>query len=121
MEKKDRDFLVRANRVSENYERRIAKLRERIAESEATLLFGGDVGLSELLETLDKLDRYKALQAEYQAHTQRVAELREQHRRAQALNKLCADANKLAGTDGANFSTKAGLVLKGEPDESGRI
>ena len=118
MEKRDRDFLLRADRVSENYERRIAKLRERIAELEATLLFGGE---TDLREGLKKLERYKALQAEYEAHTQRVAELREQHRRAQALNTLCADANKLAGTDGANFWTKAGLALKGEHDESRRI
>ena len=118
MDRKDRDFLKRAERVTANYQRRIAKLRERIAESEATLLFGS---VTDLIEGLKKLERYKVLQAEYHAHTQRVAELTEQHRRAQALNTLCADANKLAGTDGANFSTKAGLVLKGEQNESRRI
>ena len=36
----------------------------------------------------------------------------------QAIIRLCAEANKLAGTDGANFFTKAGKVFIGEtPDE----
>lgn len=48
MVKKDRDFLLRADRVSENYERRIAKLRERIAETVVHFFIGGLLSLATL-------------------------------------------------------------------------
>ena len=108
MDKRDRDFLIRADRVSQNYRRRITALQAEVNAQSITM---GTP--QEMVDTLQKLKRLTALQAEYEAHTARVREPREEHRQRQALNRLCRDANRLAGTDGANFFTKAGKVLEG--------
>ena len=111
MNTKDKVFLARADAVTENYQKRIAKLQDRLAQVEADIILdtGGWKRVRKGLDTLNKLEK---LQAEQQQHTQRVRELREQQYQTQALNKLCADATKLAGTDGANFWTKAGNAFK---------
>ena len=120
MDRKNRDFLKRADRVTENYQRRITALQAEVEQEQISYLLDG--GISRMRNALDKMGRLEALQAEYTAHTERVTELREQHRKTQALNKLCADANKLAGTDGANFFTKAGKVFKEEtPDAETKL
>ena len=117
MDAKDRNFLARADAVTANYQRRIIELQETLERQlRASLL---DVSCVNH-DVLNKMDRLEKLQAEYTAHTHRVAELREQQRQTQAFNKLCADANKLAGTDGANFFTKAGKIFENKqetPDE----
>lgn len=115
MQKADRDFLVRADRVSENYQHRISQLTETIADTALSAS-----GWADLVQLLDRCQRLEALQAEHEAHTARVKKLRQQRHHEQAINKLCAEANKLAGTDGANFFTKAGKVFKNQqetPDE----
>lgn len=112
MERKDRDFLIRARRVSQNYQKRITALQ---AEIDAEAVTMGTP--QEIVDALQKLDRLTALQAEYEAHTARASELRKQHRQRQALNALCRDANRLAGTDGANFFTKARKVFEEQPHE----
>lgn len=120
MDAKDRNFLARAESVTVNYQQRIAALQAEVELEQITYLLDG--GISRMRNALDKMDRLEALQAEYTAHTECVTELREQHRKTQALNKLCADANKLAGTDGANFWTKAGKVFKEEtPDADTKL
>ena len=120
MNAKDRIFLARADAVTTNYQRRITAIQSEVEQEQITYLLDG--GISRMRNALDKMDRLEALQSEYTAHTERVTELREQHRKTQALNKLCADANKLAGTDGANFFTKAGKVFKEEtPDAETKL
>ena len=52
--------------------------------------------------------------AEQDAHAQKVNALRAKQHADQAVIRLCADANTIAGTDGANFFTKAGKVFTGE-------
>lgn len=117
MDAKDRNFLARADTVTAKYQHRIIELEETLERQLlASLLDVSRVNL----DVLNKMDRLEKLQAEYTAHTQRVTKLREQQRQTQAFNQLCADANKLAGTDGANFFTKAGKVFENEqeaPDE----
>jgi len=106
MQKADRDFLVRADRVSENYQHRIRQLAETIADTALSAS-----GWADLVQLLERCQRLEALQAEHEAHTARVKTLRQQRHHEQAINKLCAEANKLAGTDGANFFTQAGKIF----------
>lgn len=113
MDKADRDFLVRADRVSDNYQQRITQLTETIADAAIS-----GSGWTDVLQLLYKSERLEALQAEYEAHTARLEKLREQHQNEQAINQLCAEANKLAGTDGANFFTKAGKAFQEEPPDA---
>lgn len=115
MDAKDRNFLARADLVTANYRQRIAELQKTIAQEYIAHLFDDGLPLLEVLEKMYRLDKLKTEQA---AHTQRVTELRDQQRAAAEINRLCADANKLAGTDGANFSTKAGKVFKEEPPDA---
>ena len=110
MEKRDRDFLVRADRVTANYERRITALAEEITEIEKALTL--DDNFQACIDALKKVERYTELQEAYDAHRQRVSRLQEQHKQRQALNTMCADANKLSGTDGLNFWTKASKFFK---------
>ena len=105
---RDRMFLARSQQVAENLERR-SKI---LAEAALTAVLstessnpGRFLGLIEKLETL---------QAEREAHTARLNALLEMQQTEQDIIALCADANKLAGTDGANFFTKAGKVFTGE-------
>ena len=113
MDAKDRNFLARADAVTANYRQRIAELQAEVENEQAAVIFGEGLPL---LDVLDKMERLEKLQAEYIAHTTRITELREQQRKVHELNRLCADANKLAGTDGANFWTKAGKAIKEKAD-----
>ena len=54
--------------------------------------------------------------AEQDAHAQKVNTLRAKQQIDQAVIRLCADANTIAGTDGANFFTKAGKVFENEQE-----
>ena len=111
MDAKDRNFLARADTVTANYQHRIIELEKTLERQLLVSLL--DVSRVNL-DGLNTVDRLEKLQAEYTAHTHRVTELREQQRQTQAFNTLCADANKLAGTDGANFFTKAGKVFENQ-------
>ena len=120
MKRKDIDFLHRADRILENYNRRIETLKTEIfedterAEIREYLYFGTP---RKVLESLNKVDRYNALIVERDAHQARYHALRDQQRKERAINRLCADANRLAGTDGFNFFTKVGKVFKEGTDE----
>ena len=111
MDAKDRIFLARADAVTETYQKRIAKLQDRLAQVEADIILDTGDG-KRVIDGLETLNSLEKLQAEQQQHTQRVRELREQQRQTAALNRICADANKLAGNDGANFFTKVGNAFK---------
>ena len=108
MDRKDWGFLMRADRVTANYQRRIKKLESKLGDGLEAFT------LTAWANVFHRLNRLKTLKAEYKAHQQRVKVLREQHAKRQALNRLCRDANRLAGTAGANFFTKAGKVLTEE-------
>ena len=112
----ERAFLARAEAVTEKKRTRAAhyeqQLQDLIAERQP-----GDISKvsRQILKTLTQLEKTEAEQA---AHTQKVDALRAKQQTDKAVIRLCAEANKLAGTDGANFFTKAGKVFTGEtPDE----
>ena len=109
MDKKDRDFLVRAQAVTERYEARLDALAEKITSMEGSELRWSYAALMEFI-TLD--NRLTRLLNEYHAHIARVEHLTEQLRSERALNALVTDANRLAGTDGANFFTKTRKVIE---------
>ena len=113
MDKKDRDFLVRSQAVTGNYEARLSELTEKITTMEESALRGSFAAVMAFI-TLD--NRLTRLLNESHAHKKRVKRLTEQLRSERALNSLCTDANRLAGTDGANFFTKVGNVIKEQAD-----
>ena len=89
MNTKDKVFLVRADAVTETYQKRIAKLQDRLAQVEADIILDTR-GWKRVIDGLDTLNRLEKLQAEQQQHTQRVRELREQQRQTAAIKRLRA-------------------------------
>ena len=67
----------------------------------------------QILKIAAKLEK---TQAEQDSHAQKVSALRAKQHADQAVIRLCADANTIAGTDGANFFTKAGKVFENEQE-----
>ena len=112
MLKKDRDFLVRAQAVTEKYEARLDELTAKVELSQKSLLRADRMSFSKFMDFMDLSDRLDRLFSEYIAHTDRMEQLTDKLREERALNAMCADANRLAGTDGANFWTKAGKVIE---------
>ena len=82
MNTKDKVFLARADAVTETYQKRIAKLQDRLAQVEADIILDTR-GWKRVIDGLDTLNRLEKLQAEQQQHTQRVRELRESNTRPQ--------------------------------------
>lgn len=113
MKKKDRDFLVRAQAVTENYERRIDELTEKITSIGESDLRGNVSAYINYMELTERLDR---LMDEYFEHHKRYERLTEQLKNERALNSLCTDANKLAGVAGGNFWTRAGRGVEAPAD-----
>ena len=112
----ERAFLARAEAVTEKKRTRAAhyeqQLQDLIAERQP-----GDISKvsRQILKILTQLEKTEVEQA---AHAQKANALRAKQQTDKAVIRLCAEANKLAGTDGANFFTKAGKVFTGEtPDE----
>ena len=105
---RDRMFLARSQQVAENLERRSKILAETVLTA---ALSTESANAGRFLELIEKLE---TLQAEREAHTARLNALLEMQQTERDIINLCADANKLAGTDGANFFTKAGKVFTGE-------
>jgi len=105
---RDRMFLARSQRVAENLERRSQILTEKALTA---ALSAENSNAGRFREFIEKLE---SLQAEREAHTARHNALLEIQQTERDIINLCADANKLAGTDGANFFTKAGKVFTGE-------
>lgn len=112
----ERVFLSRAEAVTEKKRTRAAHYEQQLQVLMAELQPGDMSKVSkQILKILTQLEK---TEAEQEAHAQKVNELRAKQQTEQAIIRLCAEANKLAGTDGANFFTKAGKVFTGEtPDE----
>ena len=108
----ERVFLSRAEAVTEKKRTRAAHYEQQLQDL-ITQLQRGDVSKvsMQILKILTKLER---IQAEQDTHTQKVSELRAKQQTAKSVIRLCTDANTIAGTDGANFFTKAGKVFTGE-------
>ena len=109
MSERDRQFLARAEAVSENYKQRIQKLRDRYHKVMESVLCSNSVDA--ITEALTMANRLDALQTEAEQHAARVAKLQDQERKRKALLRLCAEANKLAGRDGLTFWQTASRVF----------
>ena len=112
----ERVFLSRAEAVTEKKRTRAAHYEQQLQDLLSELQ-PGDIskGSRQLLKTLTQLEKTEAEQA---AHTQKVDALRAKQHTDRAVIRLCAEANKLAGTDGANFFTKAGKVFTDEQNDA---
>ena len=121
----ERVFLARAEAVTESkrtrvrhYEQQLRVLMAELQPRDPSKLSDISKVSRQLLKILTQLEKTEAEQA---AHAQKVNALRAKQQADQVVIRLCADANKLAGTDGANFFTKACKVFQNEqetPDES---
>ena len=108
----ERVFLSRAEAVTEKKRTRIAHYEQQLQVLIAELQRGDVSKVSmQILKIATKLERTHAQQ---DAHIQKVNELRVKQHADRSVIRLCADANIIAGTDGANFFTKAGKVFIGE-------
>ena len=108
----ERVFLSRAEAVTEKKSMRAAHYEQELNVLIAELQWGDVSKVSmQILKIAMKLEK---TQAQQDAHAQKVKELRAKQQTDQAVTRLCADANTIAGTDGANFFTKAGNVFTGE-------
>lgn len=105
----DRQFLKRAKHVTEHHKARVERLYALWIEA----YFAADAGgLKALLAMLDAAEQLDEAQTAQEQHAERLAKLNQQRLRDERLNQLCADANTLAGCDGANFWTQAGKVFE---------
>ena len=107
----ERVFLSRAEAVAEKKRTRAAHYEQQLQSLIAELQRGDVSKLMQILKIATKLERTYAQQ---DAHTQKVNELRAKQHADRSVTRLCADANTIAGADGANFFTKAGKVFTGE-------
>ena len=114
----ERVFLSRAEAVTEKKRTRAAHYQQQLQGLIAELQWGDVSKIStQILKIATKLERTHAQQ---DAHAQKVNALRAKQQTDQAVIRLCADANTIAGTDGANFFTKAGKAFENQqetPDE----
>ncbi len=114
----ERIFLSRAEAIIENKRTRAAHYEQQLQILIAELQPGNIAKISkQILKIATQLEK---TEAEQEAHAQKVNELRAKQQTKQAVTRLCAEANKIAGTDGANFFTKAGKIFQNQqetPDE----
>lgn len=114
----ERVFLARAEAVTESKRTRAAHYEQQLQDLLSELQPGDISKVSrQLLKTLTQLEKTEAEQA---AHAQKADTLRAKQHTDRAVIRLCAEANKLAGTAGANFFTKAGKIFQNQqetPDE----
>ena len=110
----ERVFLSRAEAVSEKKRKRVTHYEQQLQGLMAQLQSGDISKVSmQILKIVTQLEK---THAEQDAHAQKVNALRAKQQTDQAVIRLCADANTIAGTDGANFFTKAGKVFANEQE-----
>lgn len=110
----ERVFLSRAEAVREKKRTRAAHYEQQLHGLIAELQHGDVLKVSkQILKISTKLEK---THAELDAHAQKVNTLRTKQQTDQAVTRLCTDANTIAGTDGANFFTKAGKVFDNEQE-----
>ena len=110
----ERVFLSRAEAVTEKKRTRAAHYKQQLQDLIAERQPGDISKAMQILKIATKLARTQAAQ---ETHTKKVNALRAKQQTDQTVIRLCAEANKLAGTDGANFFTKAGKVFIGETSD----
>ena len=109
----ERVFLSRAEAVTEKKRTRAAHYQQQLHDLIAELQQGHLSKVAQILKIVTKLEKTNA---EQETHAQKVNALRAKQQIDQAVIRLCADANAIAGTDGANFFTKAGKVFENEQE-----
>ena len=113
----ERVFLARAEAVTEKKRTRAAHYEQQLQALTAERQ-RGDV--SKTMQILKIATKLQSTQAQQEAHTEKVNALRAKQHSVRSVIRLCADANTIAGTDGANFFTKAGKIFENQqetPDE----
>ena len=113
----ERVFLSRAEAVTENKRTRAKHYQQQLQDLMAERQPGDVSKAMQILKIATKLQR---TQAEQDAHAKKVNALRAKQHADRDIIRLCADANTLAGTNGANFFTKAGKIFQNQqepPDE----
>lgn len=113
----ERVFLARAEAVTEKKRTRAAHYEQQLhvltAERQPR-------DVSKTMQILKIATKLQSTQAQLNAHAEKVNSLRAKQHADRSVIRLCAEANKLAGTDGANFFTKAGKIFQNQqetPDE----
>ena len=91
---KDRNFLARADKVSENYKKRIDKIKADIMDLSVSLQ--SDENTSLFIEVFKKENQLEHLEKEQAEHQDRLTELKEQAKKTASLNSFCAEVNRLA-------------------------
>ena len=105
----ERVFLSRAEAVTNKKRTRAAHYEQQLRVLIAGLQPRNMANVSkQILKIATQLEK---IEAEQEAHAQKVNELQAKQQTEQAVTRLCTEANKLAGTDGANFFTKAGKIF----------
>lgn len=107
----ERVFLSRAEAVTEKKRTRAAHYEQQLQVLIIEFQPGDVSKLMQILKIATKLERTLTQQ---DAHAQKVNALRAKQHADRSVIRLCADANTIAGTDGANFFTKAGKVFTGD-------
>lgn len=107
----ERVFLSRAEAVTEKKRTRAAHYEQQLQSLIAELQRGDVSKTMQILKIATQLEKTYAQQ---DAHAQKVNTLRAKQHADRSVIRLCADANTIAGTDGANFFTKAGKVFTGD-------
>lgn len=108
----ERAFLSRAEAVTEKKRARAAHYQQQLHALTAEHQHGDASKVS--MQTLKIKTKLQTIQAQLDAHTEKVNNLRSKQHADQTVIRLCADANTIAGTDGANFFTKAGKVFENQ-------
>ena len=113
----ERVFLSRAEAVTEKKRTRAAHYEQQLhlltAERQPR-------DVSKSMQILKIATKLQSTQTQQDAHAEKVNSLRAKQHADRSVIRLCAEANKLAGTDGANFFTKAGKIFQNQqetPDE----
>lgn len=112
MERKDRAFLNRAAKVSENYQKRIDTLFQKAEDLRNKICHNEFEAAQVKIKYYSVLTQWNELNLELEAHTEKVRMLRDQQQHTDMINQLCQDANRLAGTDGANFFQKCSKIFE---------
>lgn len=110
----ERAFLARAEAVTEKKRTRAAHYQQQLHILAAKLQPGNRSKVSiQILKIATKLQN---TQAQLDAHAEKVNTLRAKQHADRSVIRLCAEANTIAGTDGANFFTKAGKIFENQQE-----
>ena len=108
----ERAFLARAAAVTEKKRTRAAHYQQQLQNLTAELQTGD---IAKVAKQILKINaKLESIQAQQETHEQKVNQLRAKQHADRSVTRLCANANAIAGTDGANFFNKAGKIFENQ-------